>query len=78
MFNIIDNFSEYIWCVPSKNKNAQTIIYGLPNTLSTSKRKYFELESDRRAEFHNFICILPKLICREKYLAKIQVFLKKK
>ena len=52
---VIDNFSEYGWTVPLKNKNAQTIKDSFENILSNSKRKPNLIESDRGKEFYNNI-----------------------
>ena len=38
IFVIFDNFSNYLWCVPLKNKNSQTITNEFSNILSRSKR----------------------------------------
>ena len=54
IFNIIDNFNKYLWCIPLKNKNSQTITTYFSKILSTSNRKHLKLESDRGAKFHNF------------------------
>ena len=50
VFIEIDNFSKYLWCIPLKNKNSQTITNEFSNTLTTSKRRPLKLESDRAAE----------------------------
>ena len=55
IFIIIDNFSKYLWAIPLKNKNSQTITNEFPNILSTSKRKPLKIESDRGTEFYNSI-----------------------
>ena len=55
IFVIIDNFSKYLWAIPLKNKNSQTITDEFSNILSTSKRKPLKIESDRGAEFYNSI-----------------------
>ena len=52
-FVIIDNFSKFVWCVPLKNINSQTITFEFSIILTTSKRGPFIKESDRGAEFHN-------------------------
>ena len=41
IFIIIDNFSEYLWDIPLKNKNSQTIRNEFSNILSKSKRRPF-------------------------------------
>ena len=53
IFIIIDNFSNYIWAIPLKNKNSQTITNEFSNILTTSKRKPLKIESDRGTEFYN-------------------------
>ena len=60
IFNIIDNFSKYLWCIPLKDKYSQTITNEFSNTLTKSKRKPLKLESDRGAEFYN--CIFQKFL----------------
>ena len=55
IFIVIDNFSKYLWAIPLKNKNSQTITNESSNILSTSKRKPLKLESDRGTEFYNSI-----------------------
>ena len=55
IFVIIDNFSKYLWAIPLKNKNSQTITQEFSNILTTSKRKPKKLESDRGTEFYNSI-----------------------
>ena len=52
---IIDNFSNYGWTIPLKNKNAQTIKNSSENILIISKRKPNLIESDRGREFYNNI-----------------------
>ena len=51
----IDNFSNYGWTVPLKNKNAQTIKSSFENILISSKRKPNLIETDRGKEFYNII-----------------------
>ena len=48
IFVIIDNFSNYTWCIPLKNKNAQTVTNEFLKNLTQSERKPFKKESDRR------------------------------
>ena len=55
IFIIIDNFSKYLFAIPLKNKNSQTITNEFSNILSTSKRKPLKIESDRGSEFYNSI-----------------------
>ena len=52
---IIDNFSKFVWTVPLKNKNAQTIKNSFENILISSKRKPNLIETDRGKEFYNII-----------------------
>ena len=52
---ITNNFSKYVWTVPLKNKNAQTIKNSFENILIDSKRKPNLIESDRGKEFYNNI-----------------------
>ena len=51
----IDNFSNFGWTIPLKNKNAQTIKDSFENILITSKRKPNLIETDRGKEFYNNI-----------------------
>ena len=51
----IDNFSKFVWTIPLKNKNAQTIKESFENILLNSKRKPNLIESDRGKEFYNNI-----------------------
>ena len=51
----IDNFSNFGWTVPLKNKNAQTIKLSFENIIINSKRKPNLIESDRGKEFYNNI-----------------------
>ena len=55
IFIIIDNFSKYLWAIPLKNKNSQTITNEFSNILTTSKRNSLKLESDRGTKFYNSI-----------------------
>ena len=55
IFNIIDNFSNYLWAIPLKNIYTQTITNEVSNILTKSKRKPLKKESDRGAEFYNSI-----------------------
>ena len=47
---IIDIFAEYLWAIPLKNKNSQTIAQEFSNILKTSKRSPVKIESDRGKE----------------------------
>ena len=55
IFIVIDIFSKYLWFIPLKNKNSQTITNEFSNILTTSKRKPLKIESDRGSEFYNSI-----------------------
>ena len=50
---ILDNFSKYVWTVPLKNRNSQTIKDSFENLLINAKRKLILIESDRGKEFYN-------------------------
>ena len=50
-FVIIDNFFEYTWCIPLKNKNSKTKTDEFSNILTKSRRSPLKLESDRGTEF---------------------------
>ena len=52
---IIDNFSNFGWTIPLKNKNAQTIKDSFENIIISSKRKPNLMETDRGKEFNNNI-----------------------
>ena len=55
IFVIIDDFSKYLFTIPLKNKNAQTITNEFSNILSLSKRSPIKIHSDRGKEFHNSV-----------------------
>ena len=55
LFEIIANYSNYLWAIPLKNKKSQTITDDFMNILSTSNRKPLKLESDRGADWYNSI-----------------------
>ena len=55
IFLITDIYSEYLWAIPLKNKNIQTITNEFSNILTTSKRKRLKKESDRCKEWHNSV-----------------------
>ena len=55
IFIIIDNFSKYLWGIPLKNKNSQTITEEFSNILSKSKRSPLKLKSDRGTEWYNSV-----------------------
>ena len=55
IFIIIDNFSNYLWAIPLKNRYSQTITNEFSKIITTSKRKPLKIESDRGTEFHNII-----------------------
>ena len=52
---VIDNFSKYLWAIPLKNKNSQTITNEFSNIITTSKQKPLKIESDRGKEWYNAI-----------------------
>ena len=52
---IIDNFSKYLWAIPVKNKNSQTITLEFSNIITSSTRSPLKLESDRGKEWYNSI-----------------------
>ena len=52
---VIDNFSEFGWTIPLKNKNAKTIRGSFENIIFNSKRKPNLIETDRGKDFHNSI-----------------------
>ena len=51
----MENFSEFGWTVPLKNKNAQTIKDSFEKILLGSKRRPGLIESDKGREFYNKI-----------------------
>ena len=55
LFIVIHNYSKYLWAIPLKNKNSQTITNEFSNILTTSKRKPLKIEADRGSEFYNSI-----------------------
>ena len=55
IFVLIDKFSKFLWAVPLKNKNSQTLTDEFSNILSPSKRSPLKLESDRGKEWYNSI-----------------------
>ena len=55
IFIIIDKFSNYLWTIPLKNKNSQTVTFEFSNILTTSKRRPLKVESDRGAEWYNSV-----------------------
>ena len=52
---VIDNFSKYAWCLPSKKKYAQRMNHQFSNIITTTKRKHKKVEADRGREFDNNI-----------------------
>ena len=52
---VIDNFSKFVWTVPLKNKNAQTIKNSSESNRISSTRKPNIYETDRGKEFYNSI-----------------------
>ena len=55
IFVIIDISGKYLWGIPLKKTNSQTITQEFSNILTTSKRSPIKLEANRRAEFYNSI-----------------------
>ena len=55
IFIVNDNFSKYLWAIPLKNKNSETITNEFSKILTTSKRKHLKLDSDGGTEFYNSI-----------------------
>ena len=55
IFIVIENSSKYLWAIPLKKKNIQTITKEFSKILKTSKRKPLKIESDRCSEFYNSI-----------------------
>ena len=53
IFIIIDNFSNFLWAIPLKTKNSQTVADAISKFLSISKRSPVKLGSDRGTEFFN-------------------------
>ena len=45
IFIKIDNFSKYLWAIPLKNKNSQTITQEFSKNVTTSKRSPLKMES---------------------------------
>ena len=43
IFVIIDSFTKYLWCIPTKNKNSKTKIDVFSNILATSKRSFYQI-----------------------------------
>ena len=55
IFIIVDNFSNYLWAIPLKNKYSLTITIEFSKILTTSKREPLRIESDRGTEFYSSI-----------------------
>ena len=55
IFSIILISGKYLWAIPLKKTNSQTITQEFSKILTTSKRSPIKLEADRRAEFYNSI-----------------------
>ena len=55
IFAIIDFLSKFLWVIPLKKKNSQTITQEVSNNLTTSKRSPLKLENDRGKEWYNII-----------------------
>ena len=54
-FITINIFSTFIWCVPLKNKIAQTITKEFLNILTSSKRSLLELGNDGGAKLYDSV-----------------------
>ena len=52
IFIIIDKFSKYTWCAPSRDNFGETIKNEFSKILSTSKRKPIKIESGRGKDFY--------------------------
>ena len=66
---VIDNFSNFGWTIPLKNKNAQTIKHSFENFLTTLKRKPNLVETDVDQIFQlTCLVISPTLIALEEFL----------
>jgi len=63
LFFCIDVLSKYLWIVPLKNKNADTVVEAFKFILKTSKRMPLAIQSDEGKEFLNrqFQALLRKL-----------------
>ena len=57
IFIIFDNFGKYLWAILLKNKYSKTKTEEFSNILPSSKRSPLKIESDRIAEFYEFISI---------------------
>ena len=55
IFVILDNYSKFLRAIPLKNKNSQTKTEVFSNILSTSEQSPLKKQSNRVAEFCNFI-----------------------
>ena len=55
IFVITGNFSKYLWTIPLKNENGQTIRNDFSNILRTSIRRPFKLERDRGADWYSSV-----------------------
>jgi len=50
---IIDVFSKYAWCVPTKNKTATTILDAVKKIVKDSDRTPSKMWTDQGSEFYN-------------------------
>ena len=68
-----DNFSEFRWTVPLKNKNAQIIKESFVNILKSSKRDPNLVRTDRGKDFYNniFSKFFKKIITLNTILEKL-------
>ena len=55
IFVIIDDFSKYLFTIPLKNKNSQTITNEFSNIYHHRKDLQIKIHSDRGKEFHNSV-----------------------
>ena len=55
IFFIIDNFTKYLWAIPLKTKNSQTITTEFSNILTESKPSPLKLESERGKEWYSSV-----------------------
>ena len=53
IFTIIDNYTEYAWAIPLKDKSGKSTTTAFKKLIETSKRKPDKIWSDRGKEFYN-------------------------
>ena len=53
IFKKIDSLSKYVWAIPLKIKDSQTITQKLSIILPTSERQPIKMESDCGSEWYN-------------------------